>query len=451
MSIPSVSGIIIHTTNSGISWTISSYPDSLRVMLAVTIFDQNRAYGIGACNLSTGAHQFHFPGFVFARNKNIPYGLNAQLLSEDTNTGGYFIKTYDKGRTWQTYGAIAPEVKYLTGGCFTDTNTGFGLAITLGGLYQSKTGIIKTTNGGLSWIFVSSPDSAQELYGIDFFDPNTGIAIGYDRVQNSHFGIQGLIMRTSDNGNTWSRQLFYDVDNFKGLAIANSTTGFACGVSNSDSMYSSVIYKTTIAGLSWFELPLKISGAMFQGINFVKNSGAGYVYGDQFTEISKAPWLYSQSSYLISKTTDYGQNWFTNNFPDSSQILVNGYAVDSSNWYISGGNLDNGYILHTTNGGGVIGIRQTGTEVPAKFVLGQNYPNPFNPSTKIKFELPVSSEVIFKVYDVIGREVYKITESAKRPGMYTVDFDGSGLASGVYFYRLTAGNFSQVRKMVILK
>ena len=233
--------------------------------------------------------------------------------------------------------------------------------------------------------------------------------------------------------------------------MANSSTGFACGVSNSDSIFSSVIYKTTNSGLNWFELPFKIDTSIFQGINFVQGSGKGYIYGSKDSEDPNFPGIFMQTAYMIARTTNYGLDWYTDYFPDSTHILLNGYASDTSSWFISGGDFYDGYILHTTNGGGVIGIRQTGTEIPAKFSMRQNYPNPFNPSTKIMFELPVSSDVVFKVYDVIGREVYKLSESQKQPGKYVIDFDGSGLSSGVYFYSLTSGNFSQVKKMVILK
>ncbi len=90
-------------------------------------------------------------------------------------------------------------------------------------------------------------------------------------------------------------------------------------------------------------------------------------------------------------------------------------------------------------------------DVPNHFILSQNYPNPFNPSTNIKFELPKSSMVRLSVYDILGREVSVLVNERKTPGTYEVSFDGSGLASGVYLYRLTAGSFVQTRKMLVIK
>ncbi len=89
--------------------------------------------------------------------------------------------------------------------------------------------------------------------------------------------------------------------------------------------------------------------------------------------------------------------------------------------------------------------------IPTRFVLFQNYPNPFNPKTVISFQLPVVSDVKLIVYDILGREVAVLVNDRKAPGAHTVWFDGSRLATGVYFYRLDAGGFSQTRKLVLLK
>jgi hypothetical protein len=92
---------------------------------------------------------------------------------------------------------------------------------------------------------------------------------------------------------------------------------------------------------------------------------------------------------------------------------------------------------------------QAGT--PKAFALMQNYPNPFNPSTVISYQLPVSSQIILKVYDVLGREVKTLVNEHKVAGSYTANFDASKYASGVYFYRLQAGSFVQTKKMLLVK
>lgn len=88
---------------------------------------------------------------------------------------------------------------------------------------------------------------------------------------------------------------------------------------------------------------------------------------------------------------------------------------------------------------------------PQQFELSQNYPNPFNPSTTISFSLPQSSSVTLKVYDVIGNEVAILVDEVKSAGQYNISFNASNLSSGVYFYSINAGNFSEVRKMTLIK
>ncbi|MBE0569983.1 MAG: T9SS type A sorting domain-containing protein [Ignavibacteriaceae bacterium] len=88
---------------------------------------------------------------------------------------------------------------------------------------------------------------------------------------------------------------------------------------------------------------------------------------------------------------------------------------------------------------------------PKEFVLYQNYPNPFNPNTVISYQLPVSGDVILKVYDVLGNEVATLVDEYKPAGMYEVEFNASALPSGVYFYQLKTGNYIQTKKMVLMK
>jgi flagellar hook assembly protein FlgD len=85
------------------------------------------------------------------------------------------------------------------------------------------------------------------------------------------------------------------------------------------------------------------------------------------------------------------------------------------------------------------------------FKLEQNYPNPFNPKTTIKYEIPKSGFVTLQVYDVLGRLVKTLINEKQNAGTYEVEFDGTNLASGVYFYKLTADDFKAVKKMILLK
>lgn len=91
------------------------------------------------------------------------------------------------------------------------------------------------------------------------------------------------------------------------------------------------------------------------------------------------------------------------------------------------------------------------TNLPTELNLAQNYPNPLNPVTTIKYSIPQRSNVTLKVYDILGNEVAVLVNEEKERGVYTVNFDASGLASGMYLYRLQAGSFVETKKMILLK
>jgi hypothetical protein len=100
----------------------------------------------------------------------------------------------------------------------------------------------------------------------------------------------------------------------------------------------------------------------------------------------------------------------------------------------------------------VVGIEDfMSNEIPTKFSLAQNYPNPFNPTTTIIYGLRERTIVELKVYDVLGREIETIVDGEQNAGFYEIEFKASRLASGIYFYRLQAGNFIETKKMLLLK
>lgn len=97
------------------------------------------------------------------------------------------------------------------------------------------------------------------------------------------------------------------------------------------------------------------------------------------------------------------------------------------------------------------GIKQEGTTLPTSFSLSQNYPNPFNPTTTIRYSIAKPTNVSLKIYNILGQEVATLVNSHQATGSYIATFDAARFASGVYFYRLNAGSFNQVRKMLLLK
>jgi hypothetical protein len=98
-----------------------------------------------------------------------------------------------------------------------------------------------------------------------------------------------------------------------------------------------------------------------------------------------------------------------------------------------------------------IGINIISTEIPKKYDLSQNYPNPFNPTTNIKFALTNDEFVSIKVYDILGKEVANLLNENKQAGTYELNFNASSLSSGVYFYKMSAGKYNSIKRMVVVK
>lgn len=125
--------------------------------------------------------------------------------------------------------------------------------------------------------------------------------------------------------------------------------------------------------------------------------------------------------------------------------IINKYFKNGDSLVISDSSVDKILL------GNTVLMSQQESVIPSKFELLQNYPNPFNPSTIIGYELPKLSHVVLKVYDIMGREVTTLIDEEKTAGIYKVEMNRKQLSSGVYFYVIHAGNFYQVRKMLLLK
>ena len=106
-----------------------------------------------------------------------------------------------------------------------------------------------------------------------------------------------------------------------------------------------------------------------------------------------------------------------------------------------------GWGFHTRT----TGVQNVSSNVPSVYKLYNNYPNPFNPATKIKFDLPKNSYVKINVFDVTGRMINEIVNQNLSAGSYETEFNGSNLSSGIYYYRIEAGDFVETKKMILVK
>jgi hypothetical protein len=121
---------------------------------------------------------------------------------------------------------------------------------------------------------------------------------------------------------------------------------------------------------------------------------------------------------------------------------------DSCLAFYSGGITNSVWVARGCSGAPV-GV--SNIAVPVKYELAQNYPNPFNPSTSIRYSVPVKGFVRLTIYNILGKEMAVLVNDVKEAGNYIIDFNASDLPGGAYFYKLSAGDFTAVRKMVLVK
>ncbi len=191
-----------------------------------------------------------------------------------------------------------------------------------------------------------------------------------------------------------------------------------------------IILKTTDGGLLWELVSSPYSS--LKAMKFV-DTNMGWVVAD---------------NGKIFRTLDGGQQWEA----QESGVQSNLTSVDFINNYSGVIVGEEGIILTTKNGGAITSVENDyHNALPKIFELQQNYPNPFNPITRIFFSLPTDGFTMLKVYDILGREIVTLINEEKSAGTYSVNFDASNLASGIYFYSIIAGKFSETKKMVLAK
>jgi hypothetical protein len=150
----------------------------------------------------------------------------------------------------------------------------------------------------------------------------------------------------------------------------------------------------------------------------------------------------------IARTPDGGATWDTQDLSPRQAAGVESISMiePSLGWAVN----SSGTVYKTTNGG-VTSMPFGGAMAPGQLTLDQNYPNPFNPSTTIRYGLPQRSHVTLTVFNTLGQLVAQLVNGEMEAGYHEVQFGGSGLSSGVYYYRIQAGDFVQTRKLLLLR
>jgi len=201
-------------------------------------------------------------------------------------------------------------------------------------------------------------------------------------------------------------------DNINSIYFLNKDTGWA----TINNLRTFVLY-TTNGGINW------------QNQNVPFNARAYDIY---FANARKG-WIGCDAgNHKIYATINGGVLWGSQILPGLGAGKL--YFLDSiTGWAQTSYNT----LAHTTNGGGpVTQISNSWERVANDYILYQNYPNPFNPSTNIQYKILKSGFVILRVYDILGKEIAVFIKQKQTPGRYELKFDGNGLSSGIYFYRL---------------
>ena len=149
-------------------------------------------------------------------------------------------------------------------------------------------------------------------------------------------------------------------------------------------------------------------------------------------------------------STNDGVNWIHKDQGMSNQAV---WSLTTNSQYIFAGtgSFAGGCSVWRRSLTEIVGVQNISTEVPSEYSLKQNYPNPFNPTTNIRYSVSKNGMVKLIVFDALGREVETLVNQSQQAGTYEASFNGSSLNSGVYFYKLTSGDFSETKKMLFVK
>ncbi len=400
-------GGIRKTTNGGTSWfdategINNAWTNSFTVTPAGGIFN-----GVGRGRIDYS----HNNGATFSR-VTVPFTGSATLATITALNGnatgvivagaseGLFTST-DNGATWtKTSTSANPRA-------FAREQGGSFLAGSAGGVWRS-------TNNGQSW---TSLGGGGNVYSLFVTGAGTILAGTFNAGIN----------RSTDGGSNWSNS---------GTALFGTVTiGRLVQLANGNIYVHTLggIFRSTNDGDTW----AAVTGTPV-GVQYRTLAGAGNVL------------LLGTPSGLY-KTTNEGGNWTTHSEGLLNTILDHLAFAPDGRLYGAGG----AGIYRTVNPI-VTSVQPISNNLPGEFRLEQNYPNPFNPTTRIKFYLPLSVGTAhvtsLRVYDLLGREVATLVNEAKAQGAYEVTWNVEGMASGVYFYRLTLGSFAETRKLVLLQ
>jgi uncharacterized delta-60 repeat protein len=341
---------------------------------------------------------------------------------------------------------------YVTG--YTrDTGSGF-----------DYTTIKYNTNGVQQWVktYNGTGNGEDKAYAITIDKLGSIYVTGYSMGINSSFDIVTLKYDSTGN-NIWTER--YDgtghsEDKAYAITVDSMNNVYVTGSSRHDTVsgtedYVIIKYNGSNGDSMWVQRYGSIGKggpSIPYSINIPKNNSAVFVTGSSWTDSIKRMDI---ATVKYSLNGEYLQDDRINGSGNGDDVALMIASDTLGNIFLTGyesiSGDSNDIFVNKYHLGSLIGITTISTEIPAHFKLYQNYPNPFNPATKIKFEISTASIVKLKIYDILGREVTTLLNKYLNSGVYETDFSTPNLSSGVYFYELSAQNFRDVKKLVIIK
>jgi hypothetical protein len=406
-------GSIYKTTDGGATWDSVSTPSALELeevffldaLLGYTFGDDDEAYkttdggatwasltiGFGTADILAGYFTDANTGWV-------------------VGTGGNIYKTTDGGTTWNPQ--ISGVTSFLRSIHMVNNNVGY--------LCGSSSVIRKTMDGGASWDTLTIGVSTT-LYDIEFKHENTGIIVGSS----------GRTFATEDGGTTWlfennSSSTLYGVSIEN--ASADTSATYTCGSLAFIMRNTLVIVPVELAGFT----------ASVSGNDVTLNWQTATELNNMGFEIERravnAQWV--ELGYMEGNGTTTEASAYT--FVDKN-VFAGTY-----NYRIKQIDFDGSFEYYNLEDAVEVGV-------PDQYGLSQNYPNPFNPTTKITYSVPVDGFVSISIFNILGEKVTTLINANVKAGNYELTFDATNIASGMYLYRMEAGDFISVKKMMILK
>ncbi|MBZ0204455.1 MAG: T9SS type A sorting domain-containing protein [Ignavibacteria bacterium] len=392
-------------------------------------------------------------------------GVNSAWIGDGSLNSPKIFRTTNGGENWLSVpvSGIGNEIYCISS---LNDNTAFAGE----GYVNGNANLYKTTNAGLNWSVVLTTSGngghftglaftklsgyifglaiAEKIYrsqnaGNNWIELNAGVT-GVSNAQNSlmivdndfyGFGLNNGAARirlTTNNSANWNTQQISVSGNYTS-AIAFHTNKLYGVAATSTSL--PMISRTTDGGSTWNSVDI----------------GSGVTGTCYFVWVPATPVVYILGSNGgIRRSTDNGITWVITPTPGVTNLthfdfvhlanVVYGYAVSS-----------NGNVIKLSDTLGILTGVNGNNNLPAEFSLSQNYPNPFNPVTSIEYSIPMNTFVKIAVFDVLGREVASPVNEFKQSGHYVINFNAEKLSSGIYYYRIDAGNYSDIKKMVLIK